>query len=115
MADRKVKQDAQGTFAQLYEVQEQLNRGNVRPLGRPPKKTHRKPTTINFTQAESRNLSKLHLMVNEECSVNRSELVGIAIDVLATLMETEGVKWLKNGQIEDVEALKRVISDFVKS
>jgi hypothetical protein len=41
--------------------------------------------------------------------------VGIAIDVLATLMETKGVKWLKNGQIEDVEALKRVISDFVKS
>ena len=36
MADRKVKQDAQGTFAQLYDVQEQMSRRGVKPLGRPP-------------------------------------------------------------------------------
>jgi hypothetical protein len=115
MADRKGKQESPGTFAQLYDVQEQLNRRNAKPLGRPPKKTQRKPTTIHLTQAESRNLSKLHLLVSEEFSVNRSELVGIAIDVLASLMETEGAKLLKNGQIGDVEAFRRVVFDFIKS
>jgi hypothetical protein len=115
MADRKVKQDAQGTFAQLYDVQEQMSRRGVKPLGRPPKKVQRKPTTIHLTHTENRNLSKLHLLVSEELSVNRSELVGIAIDVLATLMETDGAKLLKNGQIQDAESLKKVISDFVKS
>ena len=54
-------------------------------------------------------------MVSEDLSVNRSELVGIAIDVLATLMETDGAKLLKNGQIEDAESLKKVIFDFIKS
>jgi hypothetical protein len=115
MADKKVKQEAQGTFAQLYDVQEQLNRRGVKPLGRPPKKVQRKPTTIHLTQAENRNLSKLHLAVSEQFSVNRSELVGIAIDILATLVEMRGAKLLKNGQIEDVEAFKRAVSDFVKS
>lgn len=115
MADRKDRQGSPGTFAQLYDVQEQLNRGTTKSLGRPPKKTQRKPTTIHLTQIESRNLSKLQLMVSEEFSVNRSELVGIAIDVLASLMETKGAKLLKNGQIDDVEAFRSAVFDFIKS
>jgi hypothetical protein len=42
MTEKKVSREGQGTFAQLYDVQEQLNRRNTKPLGRPPKKVQRK-------------------------------------------------------------------------
>jgi len=115
MADQKDNKGAQGTFAQLYDVQEQLNRRNSKPLGRPPKKVQRKPTTIHLTQVESRTLSKLHLQVSEHVSVNRSELVGVAIDVLALLLESkEGLKALESAQIQDSEELRQVACGFVK-
>jgi hypothetical protein len=115
MAEKKVTREAQGTFAELYDVQEQLNRRNVKPLGRPPKKVQRKPTTVHLTKAEVRNLNKLHHLVSDQISVNRSELVGVAIDVLALLMEEKGKNALESAQIQDIEALRQFISDFIKS
>jgi hypothetical protein len=53
-------------------------------------------------------------MVNEQISINRSELVGVAVDVLTALMEKKGVAWLKEAQIRDVEEFRQAISDFVK-
>ena len=91
MAEKKARSGGEGTFAQLYDVQEELSRRNAKPLGRPPKKVQRKPTTIHLTQAENRNLSKLHLLVNDQFSINRSELVGVAIDALSVLMEEKGM------------------------
>jgi hypothetical protein len=110
----KKQRAGQGTFAQLYDVQEELSQRNVKPLGRPPKKVQRKPTTVHLTPAENRHLGKLHLMVNEQISINRSELVGVAVDVLTALMEKKGVAWLKEAQIRDVEEFRQAISDFVK-
>jgi hypothetical protein len=108
------KQDKRGTFAQLYDVQEQLSRRNAKPIGRPRKKVQRKPMTLHLTQAESRNLSKLHLLVNERCSINRSELAGVAIDVLAALMERKGMQVMEQSQLDDVESFRQTIFNFLK-
>ena len=110
----KKQRTGQGTFAQLYDVQEELSQRNAKPLGRPPKKVQRKPTTIHLTPTENRHLGKLHLMVNEQISINRSELVGVAVDVLTILMEEKGITWLKEAQIHDVEEFRQAIADFVK-
>lgn len=115
MAEKKAVRESQGTFAQLYDVQEELSRRNSKPLGRPPKKIQRKPTTVHLTKIETRNLNKLHLLIGEQFSVNRSELVGIAIDTLALLLEEKGKNALDNGQIRDMESLRHFISSFMKS
>lgn len=115
MAEKKAAREGQGTFAQLYDVQEELSRRNTKPLGRPPKKVQRKPTTIHLTKTEVRNLNKLHLLVSEQFTANRSELVGVAIDVLALLMEGKGKNTIENAQIGDIETFRKVLSDFVKS
>ncbi len=114
MAEKKVR-DGLGTFAELYDVQEQLNRRNSRPLGRPPKQVQRKPTTVHLTKSESRNLSNLHLLLNEQFTVNRSELVGVAIDALAFLLEQKGKDGLQKAQPQDLEAFRKLIYDFIKS
>ena len=111
----KKQRAGQGTFAQLYDAQEELSQRNTKPLGRPPKKIQRKPTTIHLTPTENRHLGRLHLMVNEQISINRSELVGVAVDVLTILMEKMGTAWLKEAQIHDVEEFRQAVSDFAKS
>ena len=115
MTEKKVTREGQGTFAQLYDVQEELSRRNTKPLGRPPKKVQRKPTTVHLTKAELRNLNKLHLLVSEQISVNRSELIGVAIDALALLMEGKGKAAVEKAQIKDVEAFRQLVCDFIKS
>jgi hypothetical protein len=115
MAREKGSSDGQGTFAQLYDVHEELSRKNNRPLGRPPKKVRRKPTTIHLTQAESRSLSKMQLQASEYFSVNRSEIVGVAIEVLATILEKNGENLVKKADFADLEGFRQAISGFVKS
>lgn len=113
MTEKRPKRQGQGTFAQLYDVQEELSQRHTRPLGRPPKKIKRKPTTIHLTQSESRNLSKLHLLINEHFSVNRSELVGVAIDTLNILIQKKGLKPLQDADIRDAEGFRELIADFL--
>lgn len=109
------KREGQGTFAQLYDVQEQLSRRNVKPLGRPPKKVQRKPTTVHLTKTETRNLNKLQILVSEQFTINRSELVGVAIDVLTFLMEEKGKNIAVSSEINDVEAFRQYLYNFIKS
>lgn len=111
--DKNSKREERGTFAQLYEVQEELSRRNTKPLGRPRKKIQRKPTTIHLTPAESRSLNKLHLLVNEQFTINRSELVGLAIDALVALVEQKE-QAIEKSHIQDIEALRRLVFDFMK-
>jgi hypothetical protein len=115
MAETKSRDKTEGTFAQLYDVQQQLNRRNAKPLGRPPKKIQRKPTTVHLTKTEVRNLGKLQLLVNEQFSINRSELVGIAIEALHLLIEEKGKAELSHIQPRDLEAFRQLIFDFIKS
>jgi hypothetical protein len=115
MAEQRTARAGQGTFAKLYDVQEELSQRNVKPLGRPRKKIRRKPTTVHLTQSEMKNLSKLHLLLNDHISVNRSELVGIAVDVLASLVEEKEEFLVDDSEIRDAETLKQVLVDFIKS
>lgn len=114
MPNRTANSEEKGTFAKLYDVQEQMSRRNAKPLGRPRKKVQRKPTTIHLTQSENRKLSKLHLLVGEQVSANRSELVGIAIDALATLIEKKGATALEEVQLDDIESFRELVFDFMK-
>jgi hypothetical protein len=114
MMAEKRSRAGQGTFAKLYDVQEELSQRGIKPLGRPRKKIRRKPTTIHLTQSEVRNLSKLHLLANEHFSINRSELVGVAIDLLTLLMEKKGKVIVKTDEVRDVEAFRKSIADFIK-
>jgi hypothetical protein len=115
MVEKRAARAGQGTFAKLYDVQEELSQRNVKPLGRPRKKIRRKPTTVHLTQPEMRNLSKLHLLVNDQLSINRSELVGIAVDALACLIENNDEIFTQDNEIQDVETLRQLIVDFIKS
>jgi hypothetical protein len=114
MAEKKTRA-GQGTFAKLYDMQEELSQRHIKPLGRPRKKIQRKPTTIHLTQAEVRSLSKLHLLVNEYSSINRSELVGVAIDTLTLLMEQKGKMIVEGDDIRDAEDFRQLVYDFIKS
>jgi hypothetical protein len=115
MAEKRTARAGQGTFAKLYDVQEELSQRNVKPLGRPRKKIRRKPTTVHLTQTEMKNLSKLHLLLNDHISINRSELVGIAVDILARLVEEKDKILIEDSEIRDIETLKQALVDFIKS
>jgi hypothetical protein len=103
-----------GTFARLYDLQEEL-RKTSRPVGRPPKKIQRKPTSVYFSKQESSLLGKLHLSVNEHFTVNRSELVGVAIEALATLLASEGGEEIFRGGVGDLETFRRRVCEIIKS
>lgn len=87
MAKRRKSEDMSGsTFADLYDIQQELSRQTPKPLGRPRKKVQRKPTTIYLTKEENTMLGRLHLTMGEHLSLNRSEIVGIAIEILSEIM-----------------------------
>ena len=115
MAEKKTVRAGQGTFARLYDVQEELSQRNVKPLGRPRKRIRRKPTTIHLTQSEMRSLNELHLLVNDTFSINRSELVGVAIEALNSLITEKDEAITKDDQIRDVETFRQSVLDFIKS
>jgi len=115
MTEKKSARAGLGTFAKLYDVQEELTQRNVKPLGRPRKKIRRKPTTIHLTQSEMRNLSELHLVINDKVSVNRSEIVGIAIEALNLLLAINDEAIVGDEQIRDVETFRQSVIDFIKS
>lgn len=115
MTEKKANRAGQGTFAKLYDVHEQLSQRNTKPLGRPRKKIQRKPTTVHLTQSEIRSLSQLHLALNEQFSANRSELVGVAVDILALLLQEKEDKITKGAEIQNLEDFRQMVYDFIKS
>lgn len=115
MTEKKTARAGQGTFAKLYDVHEQLSKRDSKPLGRPRKKVQRKPTTVHLTQSEIRNLSHLHLLVNEQISANRSEIMGVAIDTLALLIREKADVLTEEAGIQDVDSFRQRVFDFIKS
>ncbi|MDH4136123.1 MAG: hypothetical protein OEW09_05320 [Anaerolineae bacterium] len=112
MAEEKNERAA--TFARLYDLQEELRQREKTRLGRPPKRIKRKPTTVHLTAEEAQTLGELHLSVKRHFSVNRSELVGLAIEVLAGLVHEDG-STLLDETVTDLWTLKRRLYDFIKS
>jgi hypothetical protein len=115
MVEKRTARAGQGTFAKLYDMQEELSQRNVKPLGRPRKKIRRKPTTVHLTQMEMKNLSKLQLLLNDNISINRSELVGIAVDILTCLVKEKDELLAEDSEIRDIETLRQALVDFIKS
>jgi hypothetical protein len=95
-------------------LQEELWQKGKPRLGRPPKIIKRKPTTVHLTAQEAQTLGELHLSVKCHFSVNRSELVGLAIEVLAGLIH-EGDSTLLDERVTDLGALKRRLYKIIKS
>lgn len=71
-------------FAELAKRQKQQRRGR----GRPVKSVRRSPTTVHLTEAERVMLGELQVEMRRYFPVNRSELAGVAIAVLAELVDT---------------------------
>lgn len=115
MAEKTKSRAGQGTFAKLYDVQEELSQRHTKPLGRPRKKIQRKPTTVHLTSAENRKLSQLHILMSEHFSINRSELVGVAIESLALLIKEKAPNFEIGADISDLEDFRQLIFDFIKS
>jgi len=110
----KEKNEGAATFARLYDLQEELRQREKTRLGRPPKRIKRKPTTIHLSVEENQTLGELHLLVKRHFSVNRSELVGLAIEVLAGLIHEDG-QALLDETVTDLWILKRRLYEVVKS
>jgi hypothetical protein len=115
MAEKTKSRAGQGTFAKLYDVQEELSQRHTKPLGRPRKKIQRKPTTIHLTQSENRKLSQLQILTSEHFSINRSELVGVAVEALSLLMKEKAPNFEIEDDIDDVEGFRQFVFDFIKS
>jgi hypothetical protein len=71
-------------FAELAKRQKQQRRGR----GRPVKSVRRSPTTVHLTEAERVTLGEMQVEMRRYFPVNRSELTGVAIAVLAELVDT---------------------------
>jgi hypothetical protein len=108
------KNERAATFARLYDLQEEIRQREKPRLGRPPKRIKRKPTTVHLSAEEAQALGELHLSVKRHFSVNRSELVGLAIEMLAGLIHEDG-SLLLDETVTDLGALRRRLYDFIKS
>lgn len=110
----EAKNERAATFARLYDLQEELRQKEKPRLGRPPKRIKRKPTTVHLTAEETQALGELHLLVKRHFGVNRSELAGLAIEVLAGLVY-EDDSTLLDDTVTDLWAFRRKLFDFIKS
>ena len=75
-------QPTRGTFAELYDTEQR-----VRPSrpGRPKNKVKRKQVTLYLTSEQEEALSDLHHAWKKQIKVDRSDLAGLAIELLTKL------------------------------
>lgn len=117
MAKRKSSENVGGaTFADLYDAHEELSQRTQKPIGRPKKKVARKAYTVYLTKEEAITLRRLELMISEYTSLNRSEIVGVAIEILAELMNDDEAEdqTLLDG-VRNLDMVKRRLKDVVMS
>jgi hypothetical protein len=98
-------------FAELVKRQHRQPRGRGRPL----KGVRRDPTTIYLTEAERELLGRLQVQLQRYFAVNRSELVGVAVAVLGTLVdEALATDALTSNDLEAFQAWVLEHTDFIK-
>jgi hypothetical protein len=99
-------QPQRGTFADLYDTEQHVRA--TRP-GRPRRKVPRKQVTLYLTQEQEEALSDMHHVWRKQFKVDRSDIAGLAIELLASV--TEG----NNGilDFQNLESLKVHISEEV--
>lgn len=116
MTKRRSAEDMSGsTFADLYDIQEELNRQQSKPLGRPKKKVKRNPTTIHLTKEEKLQLNRLHLILSEHLSLNKSEIVGIAIETLSEIISNNNDDGTPLNNARSIEDLKRRVRESLET
>lgn len=71
-----------GTFADLYDVEQTIR---TTRSGRPRRKQPRKQVTLYLTQEQEEALADLHYEWRKHFRVDRSDIVGLAIDVFVQL------------------------------
>ena len=99
-------QPQRGTFADLYDTEQHVRA--TRP-GRPRRKVPRKQVTLYLTQEQEEALSDMHHVWRKRFKVDRSDIAGLAIELLASIAEGD------NGilDFQNLESLKVHISEEV--
>jgi hypothetical protein len=97
-----------GTFADLYEAERRV-RPTARP-GRPRSRRQRKQTTIYLTPEQREALNDLHYAWNKQFKVDRSDIVGLSIEMLALMISILDVS-----EFQTFESLKVQISRNIDS
>lgn len=69
-----------GTFADLYDVEQQTR---ARRSGRPRRKQPRKQFTLYLNKEQEEALADMHHTWSKRFKVDRSDIVGLAIEMLA--------------------------------
>ena len=85
-----------------------------RRRGRPPKATRRRRTTLHLTEAELEDLGMLHTVIDRYFPVSRSELMGVAVSLLAAMVERE--RMANSLTISDLEGFRSwalALADFM--
>jgi len=97
-------QPQRGTFADLYDTEQRVRA--ARP-GRPRRKEPRKQVTLYLTQQQEEALSDMHHSWRKQFKVDRSDIAGLAIELLSGMLEEN--KGLLDFQ--NLESLKVYISE----
>jgi hypothetical protein len=92
-----------GTFADLYEAERRVRPATRR--GRPRGRRQRKQTTIYLTPEQREALNDLHYAWNKQFKVDRSDIVGLSIEMLAQMVSA-----LDASTFQTFESLKVQIS-----
>jgi len=113
MAKQKSAEDISGsTFADLYDVQEEFGRKSLKPMGRPKNKIQRKPTTVYLTKEEAMILRRLHLTLNEHISINKSQIIGMAIELVSDLIAAHDEDGLLFEGVRSLESVQQKLQDL---
>ena len=99
-------QPQRGTFADLYDTEQHVRA--TRP-GRPRRKVPRKQVTLYLTPEQEEILSDMHHVWRKRFKVDRSDIAGLAIELLGTIAEGD------NGilDFQNLKSLKVHISEEV--
>jgi hypothetical protein len=100
-------QPPRGTFADLYDTEQRVRAS--RP-GRPRRKQKRKQVTLYLTPEQEEALTDLHYVWKKRIKVDRSDIAGLAIELLTTLadkqnglLDFQNLESLKVRLLEEIE------------
>jgi hypothetical protein len=88
-----------GTFADLYDVEQNIHTPRS---GRPRRKKPRKQVTLYLTQEQEETLGDLHHTWRKQFKVDRSDIAGLALEVMTTLC----AKHNELSDFQNLESLK---------
>jgi hypothetical protein len=99
-------QPQRGTFADLYDTEQRVRA--ARP-GRPRRKVPRKQVTLYLTAQQEETLSDMHHAWRKQFKVDRSDIAGLAIELLSDVIGTNH----KILDIKNLESLKVHIAEEI--